>query len=82
MRSRLLLLAPFVLLAACGGGKPPPMAATQQSYVVTIDDDVDELAEATQQAQVHCAQFGRGTRLASVGEIDGERLASFECVAN
>ncbi|RJF94658.1 hypothetical protein D3874_02195 [Oleomonas cavernae] len=79
------MLAPFavsaVVLAGCGG-KPPPMAATPQSYVVTIDDDVDELAEATKQAQVHCAQFSRGTRLVSVGEIDGKRLVSFECVAN
>ena len=81
MRSRALLLAPFVLLAGCAG-KPPPLAATPQSYVVTIDDDVDELADATQKAQVHCAQYSRGSRLVSLGEIDGKRLASFECVSN
>ncbi len=85
MRSRALLLAPLALsaalLAGCGG-KPPPLTATPQGYVVTIDDDVDDLADATEKAQIHCAQYGRAARLDNVGEIDGKRLASFSCLAN
>lgn len=85
MRSKALLFAPLALvtagLAGCGG-ESPPLTATPSGYVVTIDDDVDDLVAATEKAQLHCAQYSRAARLNTVGEIDGDRIASFECVAN
>lgn len=84
MRSRLPLILVSVLAAGLGAcaGPRAPLTATPNGYTVAIDDDVDELAEATGKAQIHCAQYGRAARLDTIGEIDGKRIASFSCTEN
>ncbi|MCF4167096.1 hypothetical protein L2U69_15700 [Zavarzinia compransoris] len=79
----ILAILPLSLLglSACASD-PAPLTATPQAYVVTIDDDIDELNEANEEARLHCAQYGRAAILDAVGEIDGERIASFSCAAD
>lgn len=84
LRSSLpLILIPVLAvgLGACAGSRPP-LTATPNGYTVAIDDDVDELAKATEKAQIHCAQYSRAARLDTIGEIDGKRIASFSCTSN
>lgn len=68
-------------LSACAGSRAP-LTATPNGYTVAIDDDVDQLAQATEKAQIHCAQYSRAARLDTIGEIDGKRIASFSCTSN
>ena len=62
------VLATFDCVESRGGG------------VALVVDDDEDLARATREASDYCEDFDRVAVLQSVGEIDGRRIATFNCV--
>ena len=73
-----LLLATAALVAACAGTEP---MESSRGIALKIDDDVDALKSAQNEAEDHCKQHDRHAVLQSVSAVDhDQRLASFDCV--
>jgi hypothetical protein len=73
-----LLFASAALLAACAGTEP---LESSRGIALRIDDDVDALDAARNQAEDHCDRHDRYPVLQSVSPVDhDQRLASFDCV--
>lgn len=77
---RLFLATLFILgLAACGMDNEV-VSETPKNVTIHIDDDLDALAEATRQAQEKCGKHSRAASFQSVADVDGEKVAIFNCV--
>ncbi|MCA1941323.1 MAG: hypothetical protein LDL26_10020 [Caenispirillum bisanense] len=67
-------------LAACADGDAQPHVVTSGGLAIALEDDDDALARAVETANRHCVESRRVAVLQTVSEINGERLAFFECV--
>lgn len=75
-----LLLGVAVLVASCAAMDRPERS--ERGIALRFNDDVDDLENAIEQAQAHCARFDRFAVLQGVSDVGEEDrlLATFDCV--
>lgn len=68
-------------LAACADDDAQPHVVTSGGgLAIALEDDDDALARAVETANRHCVEARRVAVLQTVSEMNGQRLAFFECV--
>lgn len=66
-------------LAACGMDSEV-VSETPKNVTIHIDDDLDALSDATREAQEACGKHARAASFQNVADVDGEKVAIFNCV--
>lgn len=78
---------PLALLLVCGGlaacadaDDPQLLSADGNGIAVRLAEGEDAMAQAVEVANTHCVSVRRVAVLKTVTEVEGARLAFFECV--
>lgn len=72
--------ATVLALTACADEGQPHVVTSGGGLAIALDDGDDALARAVETANRHCVEARRVAVLQTVSEMNGERLAFFECV--
>lgn len=77
LASLLIIPATALTLSACGADMKR-VNPTPDSITVVYEDT--ELSVVTQDAMAYCSEQGRSAKMRNVQEVDGEKVAIFDCV--
>jgi hypothetical protein len=85
MRTSIFLAgAAALVLAACGSTthNTTVVQNAPETVTVTVNGTDSDLVRASQVAMSECGETGRYASLTDISTVDGQRIATFTCVAH